>query len=379
MTPGQRSLVWLHLFEFIITCGYCNYCITTVVCTSYYCGGQYFRPLCVLYLTALFIINCTFTRMRTTIIHVLSRSTCPVLSRAGSKCYSITTNGYGSLTPSNPHITILVTLDAGRFDRTRFLDNEFLFQPANTAIRLPLESLPLHLEQCLCGSSLVGASSPLQPSANPQPRLTSFWLILGPASPHSGSLRPSLSTLPRLVFGPASVVSFRHSSPRSLHLGTARFTSAPQQLSLVWIATKVFIHGTGTYPSDKASVQLHGFSFFVAPLTKTQTLTLALQPFRQRIHICFADTLDFLDGLTVKPVTRSQEVLDMDCYIGHCHHTRRNTTAHRRIHCHCTRTTRQHIAGSTAFTHSSSLQVHHQRSIVRPAHWGGGVLWWTVL
>ena len=63
-----------------------------------------FRPLYVLYLTALYLINCTFTRMRTTIDHVCPLSTCLVLSPAG---YDIRlTNGYGSLVPSNPHITI---------------------------------------------------------------------------------------------------------------------------------------------------------------------------------------------------------------------------------------------------------------------------------
>ena len=224
-----------------------------------------------------------------------------------------------------------MTLDAGHFNRTRaFLTTDFSSnQQHGYTTTSGIPSL------CLRGSSLVSASSPLQPSANPQPRLASFRLILGPASPHSGSLWPSLSALLRLVFGPASPRYFGLSlaQPQLPHFGTARFTSAPQRLSLVWIATKVFIHGTGTYPSDKASVQPHGFSFFVAPLTKTRTLTLALQPFRQRIHICFSDTLDFLDGLTVKLVTRSQEVLDLDCYTGRCHHTRHNTTAHRWIHC----------------------------------------------
>ena len=40
----------------------------------------------------------------------------PVLSRAGFQYYSITTNGYSCLTPSNPHITILVILEGGCFE-----------------------------------------------------------------------------------------------------------------------------------------------------------------------------------------------------------------------------------------------------------------------
>ena len=130
-----------------------------------------------------------------------------------------------------------MTLDAGRFDRTRFFDNGFLFQPANTAIRLPLESLP-----CASSSAFVVAHWSVPPL------LCNLRLILSPDLPHFGSssvplcLTPaqlylgsssaqpqsphfSTARLSRLISAQlASVASLRHSSPQSPHFSTARLS-----------------------------------------------------------------------------------------------------------------------------------------------------------
>ena len=133
-----------------------------------------------------------------------------------------------------------MTLDVGRFDRTRFLDNGFLFQPANTAIRLPLESLP-----CASSSAFVVAHWSVPPLR------CNLRLILSPDSPHFGSSSAPLRLTPA-HFGPASplylgsssaqphsrlisaqlasVASLRHSS---LHFGSATaFTRLDRHESL---------------------------------------------------------------------------------------------------------------------------------------------------
>ena len=68
-----------------------------------YCGEQYFRPLCVVYLTALCAIDCTFTHMCTTIIHVYPIHASPILSHV---VYFIQLLMVMALTPMNPHLTI---------------------------------------------------------------------------------------------------------------------------------------------------------------------------------------------------------------------------------------------------------------------------------
>ena len=202
--------------------------------------------------------------MRRTIIHVLSLCTCLVLSCAG---YDIRlTNGYGSLAPSNPHITILVTLDPGRFDRTCFLFDNGSFPTSTTATATWIDTslrasrlqdvLLLHAwsstfrvaRWSVPSSATFGSSSstaqlcPIPAhhgSASPQ-----FGSSSHTASPHLGL--PSAQPL-SLNSAQARLGSPRHSSPyaRPLRLTSAQprlgsprldFT---QQLAFARIATKV--------------------------------------------------------------------------------------------------------------------------------------------
>jgi hypothetical protein len=75
------------------------------------------------------------------------------------------------------------------------------------------------------GQCLFSSSS----SSNPQSGLASPRLI--PATSRLTSFR--------LVFNPASVASFQHSSPQFLHFGTAHLISALQQVCHTCIATEV--------------------------------------------------------------------------------------------------------------------------------------------
>jgi hypothetical protein len=94
------------------------------------------------------------------------------------------------------------------------------------ALRLPLDVLPLHLEQCLHGSSLVSVSF-LQPLAHPQPSIAPVQLIPNPASPQSSSSSAWPCFNSQLILGTAYVpyfgpVSSVHLSTALLHFGCSR-------------------------------------------------------------------------------------------------------------------------------------------------------------
>ena len=104
------------------------------------------------------------------------------------------------------------------------------------------------------GSSSV---KPCLTPAHPRPSPVSLQLILGPTLPHSSSssalaiLRPhSSSSSAPATLRPHSSLSYSpsHSCLTSAQLGSVHLISAPQQLSLVRIAKKVFLHFTGTLP-----------------------------------------------------------------------------------------------------------------------------------
>jgi hypothetical protein len=195
--------------------------------------------------------------------------------------FTITTNGYGSLAPSNPHITILVTLDAGRLTTERATTDSF---PAsmNPATRQRIDTsqcASFHGRfppACLSSTFRVARwsvpSSATFGSSSSTAQLRPGLAQLRPSSAHrrtrprltSAYLRPSLfaSTWHKLAsayHGTARLAPGFFASPRpslaSVRLASPRLLNGSRSPGL---PRRFFFTGHAPIPSDKAVVQLHG-------------------------------------------------------------------------------------------------------------------------
>ena len=121
-------------------------------------------------------------------------------------------------------------------------------------------------------------------------------------SPHpwpsmSSLLQPSPTSIWLMHFDPA----YPWFTSLQLHNGL-RLSGLPQRFAAL---------DKHLFSSDKASAQLHDFSFLVAPQSiRDRHSTLVLLLFSTLRHIC--NSLNFLGGPTVTPVAKRQVLLNLD-------------------------------------------------------------------